>query len=182
MKKISTRQLTFAGMFTALSTLLAIYPFTFYFPDYSRFTLREIPIYLCSFSLGPIWGGLCALVSDFLGTLISNSGNVFNPMFSLSALLSGVLPGLLFRFFIKSNKLNLAAAISIIPVNIAVSLFLTTLWFQIMGYTGGMPFWAYLLIRRLWLVAVMTVIQIFAVCALYPVVQRGIQGGKSNDV
>jgi ECF transporter S component (folate family) len=180
LKKITTRQLTFAGMFAALATLLSIYPFTFYLPDFSRITFREIPIYLCSFSLGPVWGGLCALVSDFLGTLISNSGNAYNPMFTLSALLTGVIPGLLFRFVRKKQNLTLATAVSIVPVNIAVSLFLTTLWFQILGYTGGMPYWAYLLIRRLWLVAAMTVIQIIVVRALFPVVQRGIFGREDS--
>ena len=180
MRRITTRQLTFAGMFAALAALLSIYPFTFYLPDFSRITFREIPIYLCSFTLGPVWGGLCALVSDSLGTFISNSGNAWNPMFSLSAVLSGVLPGLLFRYVFKKEKLTLAVTLSIIPVNIAVSLFLTTLWFQLLGYTGGMPFWAYLLIRRLWLVAVMTAIQILIVRALYPVVCKGIQGGNHS--
>ena len=180
MRRITTRQLTFAAMFAALAALLSIYPFTFYLPDYSRITFREIPIYLCSFALGPVWGGLCALVSDLLGTFISNSGNTWNPMFALSAVLSGVLPGLLFRYVFKKEKLTLATTLSIVPVNIAVSLFLTTLWFQLLGFTGGMPFWAYLLIRRLWLVAVMTVVQIIAVRTLYPVVQRGIQGGDHS--
>lgn len=180
MRRIKTRQLTIAAMFTALAALLSIYPFTFYLPDSSRITFREIPIYLCSFALGPVWGGLCAFVSDVIGTFISNSGNAWNPMFSLSAILTGVLPGLLFRYVFKKEKLMLASALSIIPVNIAVSLFLTTLWFQILGYTGGMPFWAYLLIRRLWLVAAMTVIQIIIVRILYPFVLKAIQGGKHS--
>lgn len=178
MRRITTRQVTFAGMFTALASLLSIYPFTFYLPDFSRITFREIPIYLCSFALGPVWGGLCAIASDLIGTFISNSGNAWNPMFALSALLSGVLPGLLFRYVFKTEKLTLKSTLSIVPVNITVSLFLTTLWFQILGYTGGMPFWAYLLIRRLWLVAMMTVIQILVVRILYPIVLKGVQGGN----
>jgi ECF transporter S component (folate family) len=180
MRWITTRQVTFAGMFAALAALLSIYPFTFYLPDFSRITFREIPIFLCTFTLGPVWGGLCAIVSDLLGTFISNSGNAWNPMFALSAVLTGVLPGVLFRYVFKKEKLLLATTLSIVPVNIAVSLFLTTLWFQILGFTGGMPFWAYLLIRRLWLVAVMTVIQIVVVRALYPVVLKAVQGGDHS--
>lgn len=180
MRWITTRQVTFAGMFAALAALLSIYPFTFYLPDFSRITFREIPIFLCTFTLGPVWGGLCAIVSDLLGTFISNSGNAWNPMFALSAVLTGVLPGVLFRYVFKKEKLLLATTLSIVPVNIAVSLFLTTLWFQILGFTGGMPFWAYLLIRRLWLVAVMTVIQIVVVRALYPVVLKAVQGGDRS--
>ena len=176
MRRITTRKLTFAGMFTALAALLSIYPFTFYLPDFSRITFREIPILLCTFTLGPVWGGLCAFASDLIGTFISNSGNAWNPMFALSAVLSSVLPGVLFRYVFKKENLTLATTLSIVPVNIAVSLFLTTLWFQLLGFTGGMPFWAYLLIRRLWLVAIMTVIQILVVRSLYPVVLIGIQG------
>ena len=101
-------------------------------------------------------------------------------MFALSAVLTGVLPGVLFRYVFKKEKLLLATTLSIVPVNIAVSLFLTTFWFQLLGYTGGMPFWAYLLIRRLWLVAVMTVIQIAVVRTLYPVVLKAVQGGDHS--
>lgn len=180
MRRVTVRKLTFAGMFAALAALLSIYPFTFYLPDFSRITFREIPIFLCSFTLGPVWGGLCALVSDLIGTFISNSGNAWNPLFALSAVLSGVLPGVLFRYLFRKEKLTLAITLSIVPVNIAVSLFLTTFWFQLLGFTGGMPFWAYLLIRRLWLVAVMTVIQILIVRALYPVVFKGVQGGNHS--
>lgn len=180
MRRINTRELTFAGMFAALAVLLSIYPFTFYLPDFSRITFREIPIFLCSFTLGPVWGGLCALVSDLIGTFISNSGNAWNPMFALSAVLSGVLPGILFRYVLKKEKLTLSITLSIVPVNIAVSLFLTTFWFQLLGFTGGMPFWAYLLIRRLWLVAAMTVIQILVIRALYPVVQKWLQRGDHS--
>ena len=178
MKKTVTRQLTLAAMFTALAAILSIWPFTFYLPDSSRITFREIPIYLCSFSLGPVWGGLCAFVSDLIGTFISNSGNAFNPMFSLSAVLTGVIPGILFRYVFKKEKLTFSTVLSIVPTNIAVSLFLTTFWFQLLGYTGGMPFWVYLLFRRLWLVAVMTVIQILIVRLLYPVVYRFAEGKK----
>ena len=72
MKKITTRQLTFAAMFCALSVLLSIHPFTFYLMPSVRITFREIPIYLCSFTLGPVFGGLCAFISDLIGTLIAD--------------------------------------------------------------------------------------------------------------
>ena len=46
MRRITTRKVTFAGMFAALAALLSIYPFTFYLPDFSRITFRENPIFL----------------------------------------------------------------------------------------------------------------------------------------
>ena len=64
MRRITTRQLTFAAMFTALAALLSIYPFTFYIVPSVRITFREVPIYLCSITLGPVFGGLCSFIAD----------------------------------------------------------------------------------------------------------------------
>ncbi len=181
MHSIRPRQLTFAAMFAALAVVLSIYPFTFYLPDSSRITFREIPIFLCSFSLGPVMGGLCAFIADLCGTFISSSGNAWNPLFALNAVLTGVLPGILFRYVFNKQKRPLATALSIIPVNICVSLFLTTLWLHVLRFDGGVPFWAHLLLR-LPLVAVMTAVQITVTLLLYPVVQRGIYGRDKYDV
>lgn len=167
----ATARLVFAAMFAAIAVVLSIYPFTFYLPDGSRITFREVPIFLCSFSLGPVFGGLCALVADFCGTLFSNSGAAWNPLFALNALMTGVLPGLLFRYVFKNENLTLSATLSIIPVNLLVSLFLTTLWLHLLHIDGGIPFVAHLLLRFL-LVAVMTAVQILVVRLLYPVTDR----------
>jgi ECF transporter S component (folate family) len=167
----ATVRLAFAAMFAALAVVLSIYPFTFFLPDSSRITFREIPIFLCSFSLGPVFGGLCAFIADLCGTFISNSGAAWNPLFALNAVLTGVLPGLLFRYVFKNEKLTLSAALSIIPVNVLVSLFLTTLWLHLLGFDGGVPFWAHLLLRLL-LVAVMTAVQIIVVRLLYPITNK----------
>ena len=179
MRRITTRQLTFAAMFAALAAILSINPFTFYLPDSSRITFREIPIFLCTFTLGPVFGGLCAFIADLCGTFISNSGNAWNPLFALNAVLTGALPGLLFRYVFKSQTRTLRTALSIIPVNLLVSLFLVTLWLHVLHFDGGVPFWAHLLLRLL-LVAVMTAVQILAVRILYPVVERGIEGGNGS--
>lgn len=179
MRSLKTRQLTAGAMFAALAVVLSIYPFTFYLPDSSRITFREIPIILCSFSLGPVMGGLCAFIADLVGTFISNSGNAWNPLFALNAVLTGVLPGLLFRYVFKNLGRTLSTALSIIPVNILVSLFLTTLWLHVLHFDGGVPLLAHLLLRMP-LVAVMTAAQILVVRLLYPLVQRLIQGGNHS--
>ena len=219
MRKITTRQLTFAALFAALAVLLSVHPFTFYIvpsvritfrevPIYlcsvtlgpvfgglcsfiadtcgtfisnsgNRITFREIPIFLCSFSLGPVMGGLCAFIADLCGTFISSSGNAWNPMFALNAVLIGVLPGLIYRLLIPHMKRIWATCLAIIPTNILVSLFLTSLWLHILHYDGGLSYWA-LLLSRLPLVAVMTVIHIILVMLLEPLARRGIEGGASK--
>lgn len=180
MRRITTRQLTFAAMFAALAAILSINPFTFYLPDSSRITFREIPIFLCTFTLGPVFGGLCAFIADLCGTFISNSGNAWNPLFAMNAVLTGVLPGVLFRYVFKNQSRTLSVALSIIPVNILVSLFLTTLWLHVLKFDGGVPLWAHMLLR-LPLVATMTAVQILIVRLLFPVVSKAVSGvGKDQ--
>ena len=179
MRKITTRQLTFAALFAALAVLLSVHPFTFYIVPSVRITFREVPIYLCSVTLGPVFGGLCSFIADTCGTFISNSGNAWNPMFALNAVLIGVLPGLIYRLLIPHMKRIWATCFAIIPTNILVSLFLTSLWLHILHYDGGLSYWA-LLLSRLPLVAVMTVIHIILVMLLEPLARRGIEGGASK--
>lgn len=179
MKKITTRQLTFAAMFCALSVLLSIHPFTFYLMPSVRITFREIPIYLCSFTLGPMFGGLCAFISDLIGTLISNSGNAWNPLFALDAVLLGVLPGLLYRLLQSRMKRIWATITSIAPVNLLVTLLLASLWLHLLKFDGGLSYWA-LILSRLPLIAIMTVIQIALVMLLTPLAKRGIEGGEQT--
>lgn len=173
MRRQATIQLVFAAMFAALAIVLSIYPFTFYLPSGSRITFREIPIYLCSFSLGPVWGGICAAVADFVGTMITNSGKSWDPLFFLNAVLTGVLPGILFRYVFRKKEGTVYIASSIIPVNILVSWFLVTLWLHVnpvySGVYGNIPFLAHLLLRLL-LVAALTAVQILVVRILYPIV------------
>ncbi len=176
MRKITTRQLTFAALFCALAVLLSIHPFTFYLMPSVRITFREIPIYLCSVTLGPVLGGLCAFVSDLCGTFISNSGNAWNPLFALNAVLMGVLPGLLYRICIVHMKRIYATCLSIAPVNLLVSWLLSSLWLHVLKFDGGLTFWA-LLLSRLPLTIIMTVIQIAMVMLLTPLARRGIEGG-----
>jgi ECF transporter S component (folate family) len=179
MRKITTRQLTFAALFAALAVLLSVHPFTFYIVPSVRITFREVPIYLCSFTLGPVFGGLCSFIADTCGTFISNSGNAWNPLFALNAVLIGVLPGLFYRLLIPHMKRLWATSISIVATNLLVSVFLTPIWLCILGFNGGLSYWA-LLLSRLPLVAVMTVIQIIFVMLLAPLAKRGIEGGTSK--
>ena len=183
MRSESVRRLTFAALFAALAIVLSVFPFTFYLPSGSRITFREIPIFLCSFSLGPMFGGLCAFVADLCGTFITNSGKNWDVLFALNSFLTGILPGVLFKYVFHRQSSMLYISSSIIPVNILVSWFLSTLWLHVnpvySAAFSGIPFWAHLLFRLL-LVASLTTVQIIAVRYLYPVTMKGLQGGNHS--
>ncbi len=178
-RKITTRQLTFAALFAALAVLLSLYPFTFYIVPSVRITFRELPIYLCSVTLGPVLGGLCSFIADLCGTFITNSGNAWNPLFALDAVLIGVLPGLIYRLLIPHMKRIWSTVVSIASTNVTVSLFLATLWLYILGFNGGLSYWA-LLLSRLPLTAIMTVVHIILIMLLEPLARRAIEGRKTN--
>ena len=175
MRRITTRQLTFAALFAALAIVLSVYPFTFYLTQSIRITFREVPIYLCSVTLGPVLGGICSFIADLCGTFISGSGNAWNPLFALNAVLIGVIPGVLMRLFEPLIKRIPATIVSVVTANITVSVFLTPLWLCLLGMNGGISYWM-LLLSRLPLIAVMTVVQILVILLLTPVVRRGIEG------
>lgn len=179
MRRITTAQLTFAAMFAALAVVLSVYPFTFYLTQSIRITFREVPIYLCSVTLGPVLGGICSFIADLCGTFISGSGNAWNPLFALSAVLIGVIPGLLFKIFEPLVKRIPATIISVAATNGTVSVFLTPLWLHILGMDGGVSYWM-LVLTRLPLIAVMTVLQIVVIILLTPVIRRVTEGKRTE--
>ena len=179
MRRITTIQLTLAAMFAALAVVLSVYPFTFYLTQSIRITFREVPIYLCSITLGPVLGGVCSFIADLCGTFISSSGNAWNPLFALSAILIGIIPGILFRILEPVMKRIPATVIAVTATNGTVSLFLTPLWLHILGFDGGVSYWT-LVLSRLPLLAVMTVLHIVLMILLTPVVRRATEGKNTK--
>lgn len=94
------RKLALAGLFTALSIVLDIF-FKQILPlDWVGFPYYALPIIVGSIVLGPILGGTMGLVSDIVGFFLFPLGS-FNALFSLSAIMWGVIPGLLVK--LKTN-------------------------------------------------------------------------------
>lgn len=58
-----------------------------------RITVSQTPVYLAGFWFGPVIGGICGFLGDLIGSLLQ--GYAPNPFISVSAILTGVLPGLM---------------------------------------------------------------------------------------
>lgn len=108
-----TKQLRFlslAGILTALSIALdvlvkqVIPAADFGLPYYA------IPLIIGGIVLGPIYGALMGLVSDNVGFILFVRGG-YNPLFSLSAIIWGFLPGLLLNK--KSSNLRIGIVLTI---------------------------------------------------------------------
>lgn len=96
-----------------------------------------VPIAVCGMLFGPAWAGVAGGLADFVGAILFPIGTYF-PGFTVSAILTGVIFGLLLR---RENagwkSLTLAVSLNCI----GISLCLTTLWISLLY---GTPYLALL--------------------------------------
>lgn len=118
----TTRTLVFMALFIALQVILT--RFLSIQTPILRIGFSFIPVALCSIILGPALGGITAGIADIVGMMIFPPSAYF-PGFTLSALLSGAIYGLV--LYKKPNTI-LRVAISVLLVTIIVDLGLNTWW------------------------------------------------------
>ncbi|MFA7156242.1 MAG: folate family ECF transporter S component [Bacilli bacterium] len=99
-----TRVITLSALFSAISIVLTRYfaiPVPLGgFPSLS-IELGGIPIVMGGIILGPFAGGIIGAISDIIGFLINDRGGVYHFGFTLNAILTGAIPGVLFMIFKK---------------------------------------------------------------------------------
>jgi ECF transporter S component (folate family) len=84
-----------------------------------RIGFGALPNILVGIVYGPLYGGLSGATADMIGFMLSPMGGGFMPHFTLTAALSGAIPGVVFRLFsIKSRQ---AASYLSLGFSIAVS-------------------------------------------------------------
>ncbi|MDD2981638.1 MAG: folate family ECF transporter S component [Hespellia sp.] len=98
MKKFNTKVLAYAGVLIAMNVVLTRIVAIPIGPTL-RITVGSVPIILGSLWFGPLVGGICGGAGDLIGCLIS--GYAPNPFIMCSSVLTGVLPFVFKRFFIK---------------------------------------------------------------------------------
>ncbi|HHY82658.1 MAG TPA: folate family ECF transporter S component [Clostridiales bacterium] len=129
----TARRIAFAGSFIALNIVLTrvlgqIVPIAGL--PALRLSFGEIPLFLSSIILGPMYGAICGALADLLGFPINPQGPYF-PGFTLSAALAGFLPGFMGKLVKKGwTWLSLTIVISI--TTIIISMILNTLWLSMM--------------------------------------------------
>ena len=104
-----TRKITTAAFFTAIAIILTRF-FGIVVPlgGYPSLSLDfgSVPITIAGIILGPIFGGIVGLASDLIGFfIVNNRGGVFHFGFLLNAVLTGVIPGLIYKY-LKNKKIT----------------------------------------------------------------------------
>lgn len=134
--KFNTKKLVFIGLFVSISIILTRV-FSFYPLPTVRVSFGDIPIMLAGIVFGPAVGAVTGALADLTGVFLfpAPTGVSFFPGFTLSKILVGTIPALIYKHS-KGASLT-RVAISVIPTEIVCSLFLDTLWLSIL-YNKGM--------------------------------------------
>lgn len=150
----------FSATLTAILTAVAIILGRFFSINVWNLSIgfSFVPIMLCGILAGPIFGGICGALADFLGAILFPFGPFF-PGFTLTAFIGGVLCGVIgiTERKIKGNiRFCLAASVIILLKETLCSVLLNSLWISIL-YSS--PF-KEILISRIPLASVVAVLEI----------------------
>ena len=133
------RVLAGAAMLLALGVIVDT--FTIRVSDALRIGFSFLPLALTGYLYGPVVGAVSGLAGDLIKYFLYNYGEPFFPGFTLNALLSGFLYGII----LYQNRVTISRAVCAkVCTAVIINLLLTPLWLSIMY---GKAFWLYLSLR-----------------------------------
>jgi len=139
--RISTKVLVMASFFVGINIILSRIGAIMLFNNSVRMSFGNVPLIISGIILGPLAGLMTGVVSDLLGFLINSHGGAYHPGFTISAGLTGLIPGLIVlagaRFGFQKFSLSTVVASNVL-VYLLISGFFNTLWLTHLLGTG---FW-----------------------------------------
>lgn len=118
------QRLTLCALFTALSVLLGgllRIPITLFGVYSVKLSFGIIPVYLAAILFGPLYGGMVGGLADFVQAMLFPMGG-FNPLFTLTGILFGVIPALFFRKKQKPTYPWLLLSVAVTQISCSVVL------------------------------------------------------------
>lgn len=77
-KQSPARRTAYVGIFAAIAAVLMYFEFALPFaPNFYELDFSEIPVLICSFSLGPVAGVVCEFVKEILKLLLKGTSTAF---------------------------------------------------------------------------------------------------------
>jgi len=125
-KMAPARRVSYIGIFSAIGAVLMYFEISLPFaPPFYQIDLSEVPVFICSFSLGPVAGVVCELLKIILKLLLKGTSTAFVGDFANFIIgCSFVLPATVIYHRFKSKKGALAGmAIGTASMTIFGSLF-----------------------------------------------------------
>lgn len=143
--KLNVRTLTLSALLVALEVVLS--KISIGDPNLFKISLEFIGTALIGYMAGPWLGGALMVVNDLIGNTVFNSGNIFFPGFTFSAMISGIIAGM----FLYQQKITWQRIFLYEFIQIGISnVFFNTLWIYLLNMTSSHHMsWMALLIARL---------------------------------
>ena len=142
MQKTTEKQifsLVLAAIFTALTVIISRFLSINVWNMSIGFSFASVM--LCGMLLGPLWGGACGALADFIGAILFPFGTYF-PGFTATAFVGGVLfgfIGILAKKQIKGvNFIGLAALLLLLKEGVC-SLLINSLWITLLYKSPYLP-------------------------------------------
>ena len=127
-----------------------------------RISLGNLPVILTAITLGPVAGGMVALVADLLGSLQVGYGFSISPVITLGAVLVGVLSGIIFKY-VPIRKMSLKLILTVFSSHVVGSVFVKTIGLAILYvYKFDSSFWL-LMLTRLGTYSVTAIVEILII-------------------
>lgn len=101
MEKFSTKKLVYLSLLISLNIILARVASIKFLGG--RIGFGGFPIIFAGITMGPVSGGIVGAVGDIVGYNIGPMGP-YMPHFTLTAALTGIIPGIVIRLFKKSKN------------------------------------------------------------------------------
>jgi len=111
MKKLNVKTVVFAGVLIAMNIILTRI-LEIDLGPYLRITFGAVPIFLSGLWFGPVVGGICGGIGDFIGCILK--GYAINPFIMVTSVLAGVLPGVLKKYVFKGKLSTWQIAVMVI--------------------------------------------------------------------
>ncbi|WP_138160320.1 folate family ECF transporter S component [Peptoniphilus catoniae] len=167
-EKLSTGVIARAAFLAALSIVLTRFASVMVTQDL-RVGIGPFPIILSGLLYGPFVGGIVGFVADIVGVMINPHG-AFHLGFTLSSILTGVIPGIVYLTMLKGKKenLTLATIVACSLVGIIVHIGLDTYWLTLLYNKGAMA----MLPARVIKAFIQAVISIIVIRALYKAIDK----------
>lgn len=133
--KITTKVVTRAAILTAISIVLSRF-LSIFISQTLKIGFSSIPLMLCGLMFGPLVGAMSGLAADLIGAMIFLGGQ-FHLGFTLSSILTAVIPALVKKYLIRYKKNStLLIVVSVILTFLVAHLLLNSLWLtQLYGMT-----------------------------------------------
>lgn len=127
-RKFSVKNLVLLSVLSAISIILTRFLSIMLFGGAIRLGFGNVPIIFAGIILGPLAGGMTGVISDLIGVLINPMGS-FHLGFTLSAALTGMMPGFITMLTKKGNA-AFSIALSLIADYALIAVLLNTFWLK----------------------------------------------------